>query len=232
MTDLIFPPPAPILVPLRDGSGFYPVTRIFCVGRNYADHAREMGAEVDREAPFYFTKSPAHLVLSGTTVPYPPGTKTFHHEMEFVVALGAPGFRVAAEEAMGLVFGYAAGLDMTRRDLQAEAKDKRRPWDTAKDFENAAVLGPLTRAADFGLPGPQAITLTLNGEPVQRSHLSEMVWSVPGIIAHLSTLYRLAPGDLIYTGTPAGVGPVTPGDRLHGEIDGLAPVDLTIAAAE
>ncbi|WP_413865145.1 fumarylacetoacetate hydrolase family protein, partial [Albidovulum sp.] len=187
MTDILFPPPAPVLVPLRDGAGFYPVIRIFCVGRNYADHAKEMGGEVDREAPFYFTKSPAHLVLSGATVPYPPGTKDFHHEMEFVVALGAEGFRVPEARAMDLVFGYAAGLDMTRRDLQGVAKDKRRPWDTGKDFENAAVLGPLTRAADFGLPGPQAITLTLNGEPVQRSHLSEMVWSVPEIVAHLST---------------------------------------------
>lgn len=232
MTDILFPPPAPVLVPLRDGSGFLPVTRIFCVGRNYADHAREMGGEVDREAPFYFTKSPAHLTLTGATIPYPPGTADFHHEMEFVVALGAEGFRVAADKAMDLVFGYAAGLDMTRRDLQAAAKDKRRPWDTGKDFENAAILAPLTRAAEFGLPGPQAITLLLNGEPVQRSHLSEMVWSVPEIIAHLSTLYHLRPGDLIYTGTPAGVGPVRPGDRLHGEIDGVAPIDLTIAAAE
>ncbi|WP_413869277.1 fumarylacetoacetate hydrolase family protein [Albidovulum sp.] len=232
MTSILFPPSAPVLVPLRDGAGFYPVSRIFCVGRNYADHAKEMGAEVDREAPFYFTKSSAHLVLSGATVPYPPGTRDFHHEMEFVVALGAAGFRVPEAQAMGLVFGYAAGLDMTRRDLQGAAKDKRRPWDTGKDFENAAVIGPLTRAGEFGLPGPQAITLDLNGEPVQRSHLSEMVWSVAEIIAHLSTLYHLAPGDLIYTGTPAGVGPVTPGDRLHGEIDGLGPVDLAIAAAE
>lgn len=232
MTDILFPPPAPVLVPLRDGTGFYPVARIFCVGRNYADHAKEMGAEVDREAPFYFTKSPAHLTPSGATVPYPPGTADFHHEMEFVVALGAAGFRVPAAKAMELVFGYAAGLDMTRRDLQAAAKDKRRPWDTGKDFENAAVIGPLTRAAEFGAPGPQAITLLLNGEPVQRSHLSEMVWSVAEIIAHLSTLYHLRPGDLIYTGTPAGVGPVRPGDRLHGEIDGLAAVDLTIAAAD
>ena len=232
MTSILFPTPAPVLVPLRDGAGFYPVSRIFCVGRNYADHAKEMGAEVDREAPFYFTKSSAHLVLSGATVPYPPGTRDFHHEMEFVVALGAAGFRVPEAQAMGLVFGYAAGLDMTRRDLQGAAKDKRRPWDTGKDFENAAVIGPLTRAGEFGLPGPQAITLDLNGEPVQRSHLSEMVWSVAEIIAHLSTLYHLAPGDLIYTGTPAGVGPVTPGDRLHGEIDGLGPVDLAIAAAE
>jgi fumarylpyruvate hydrolase len=232
MTDILFPPPAPVLVPLRDGSGFYPVSRIFCVGRNYADHAREMGGEVDREAPFYFTKSPAHLTLSGATVAYPPGTEDFHHEMEFVFAIGTEGFRVPVARAMDHVFGYAAGLDMTRRDLQAAAKDKRRPWDTGKDFENAAVIGPLTRAAEFGAPGPQAITLLLNAEPVQRSHLSEMVWSVPEIVAHLSTLYHLRPGDLIYTGTPAGVGPVAPGDRLHGEIDGLAPVDLTIASAE
>lgn len=232
MTDILFPPPAPVLVPLRDGSGFFPVTRIFCVGRNYADHAREMGHEVDREAPFYFTKSPAHLTLTGATIPYPPGTKDFHHEMEFVVALGAEGFRVPVEKAMDLVFGYGAGLDMTRRDLQGAAKDKRRPWDTGKDFENAAILAPLTRAAEFGLPGPQAITLLLNGEPVQRAHLSEMVWSVPEIVAHLSTLYHLGPGDLIYTGTPAGVGPVKPGDRLHGEIDGLAPVEVTIAGAD
>ncbi|MBC7141465.1 MAG: fumarylacetoacetate hydrolase family protein, partial [Rhodobacteraceae bacterium] len=144
MTDILFPPPAPVLVPLRDGSGFFPVTRIFCVGRNYADHAREMGHEVDREAPFYFTKSPAHLTLTGATIPYPPGTKDFHHEMEFVVALGAEGFRVPVEKAMDLVFGYGAGLDMTRRDLQGAAKDKRRPWDTGKDFENAAILAPLT----------------------------------------------------------------------------------------
>ncbi len=232
MTDILFPPPAPVLVPLRDGAGLYPVARIFCVGRNYADHAKEMGQEVDREAPFYFTKSPAHLILSGETVPYPPGTQDFHHEMEFVVALGAGGFRVAEDEAMGLVFGYAAGLDMTRRDLQGQAKDKRRPWDAGKDFENAAVVGPLTPAAAFGRPGPQALRLDLNGRPVQRALLSDMVWSVAGIIAHLSTLYHLGPGDLIFTGTPAGVGPVSPGDRLHGEIDGLAPVDLAIAAAE
>ncbi len=232
MTGILFPPPAPVLVPLRDGAGFYPVTRIFCVGRNYADHAKEMGAEVDREAPFYFTKTPAHLTLSGAVIPYPPGTQDFHHEMEFVVALGGAGFRVPAERAMDLVLGYGAGLDMTRRDLQGQAKDKRRPWDTGKDFEHAAILGPLTRAAEFGLPGPQAITLLVNGEPAQRAHLSDMVWTVAEIVAHLSTLYHLAPGDLIMTGTPAGVGPVRPGDRLHGEIDGLAPVDLTIAAAE
>ncbi|MCB2115150.1 MAG: fumarylacetoacetate hydrolase family protein [Rhodobacteraceae bacterium] len=231
MSDLLFPPPAPVLAPMRDGKGFVPVNRIFCVGRNYADHAKEMGAEVDREAPFYFTKSNAHLTLSGTTIPYPPGTSDFQHEMEFVVVLGAPGFRVTPEDAPGLILGYAAGLDMTRRDLQGAAKDKRRPWDTGKDFEHAAILGPISPAGEFGRPGPQGITLLLNGEPVQRSTLSEMVWSVPDLIAHLSTLYHLAPGDLIFTGTPAGVGPVNPGDRLRGEVQGLAPLTLTIGGA-
>ena len=232
MTKLLFPAPEPVTVPLRDEDAAFPVNRIFCVGRNYADHAKEMGHEVDREAPFYFTKSPAHLIHSGVTVPYPPGTADFHHEMEFVVALGAPGFRVAEAEAMGLVFGYAAGLDMTRRDLQGAAKDKRRPWDTGKDFENAAVIGPISRAADFGAPGPQAISLHLNGKPVQQARLADMVWSVSELIAHLSTLYHLAPGDLIFTGTPAGVGPVKPGDRLHGEVEGLAPVELAIVDPE
>lgn len=231
MTKLLFPAPEPVTVPLRDEDAAFPVNRIFCVGRNYADHAKEMGHEVDREAPFYFTKSPAHLIGSGSTIPYPPGTADFHHEMEFVVAIGASGFRVAEADAMGLVLGYAAGLDMTRRDLQGAAKDKRRPWDTGKDFENAAVIGPITRAADFGAPGPQAISLHVNGKPVQQAHLSDMVWSVAELIAHLSTLYHLQPGDLIFTGTPAGVGPVSPGDVLHGEVDGLAGVDLTIAAA-
>ncbi|MGB7322964.1 MAG: fumarylacetoacetate hydrolase family protein [Albidovulum sp.] len=232
MTNILFPTPAPVLLPLRDGSGFFPVTRIFCVGRNYADHAKEMGHEVDREAPFYFTKSPAHLSPSGITIPYPPGTKDFHHEMEFVVAIGAPGFRVAQDKALDLVFGYGAGLDMTRRDLQAQAKDKRRPWDTSKDFEHGAIAAPLSRAEEFGTPGPQTLSLLLNGEPVQRAHLSDTVWSVPEIIAHLSTLYHLGAGDLIFTGTPAGVGPVKPGDQLHGEVDGLAPVELMIAAPE
>jgi fumarylpyruvate hydrolase len=232
MTELLFPAPEPVTVPLRDEDTAFPVTRIFCVGRNYADHAKEMGHEVDREAPFYFTKSPAHLIPSGMSIPYPPGTADFHHEMEFVVAIGAPGFRVAAAEAMGLVLGYASGLDMTRRDLQGVAKDKRRPWDTGKDFENAAVIGPITRAGAFGAPGPQAISLHLNGKPVQQARLSDMVWPVPELIAHLSTLYHLRPGDLIFTGTPAGVGPVASGDRLRGEVEGLAPVELTIGDAE
>jgi len=229
MTDLLFSAPQAPLIPVQ-GGGLFPVRRIFCVGRNYADHAREMGAEIDREAPFYFTKSPAAVTLSGATIPYAAGTQELHHEMELIVALGAPAFRIGPHAAMAAVFGYACGLDMTRRDLQAQAKDKRRPWDTGKDFDDSAIVAPITPAAAFGTVGPQRIRLSVNGAPRQAAHLADMVWTVPEIVAHLSTLYRLQRGDLIFTGTPAGVGAVVPGDRIRGEIDGLMPVELTIAA--
>lgn len=221
----IFDVPAPPLIPVEGEAGGYPIGRIFCVGRNYAAHAAEMGNEVDREAPFYFTKSPGSAVLSGAEVPYPPGTTDYHHEMEFCFALGREVFRADPDTAGEAVFAGGAALDMTRRDLQAAAKDKRRPWDTGKDVEGSAVFGPLRRGF---VPSGQAITLAVNGEVRQSAHLSEMVWSVPEIIAHLSTLYHLRPGDLVLTGTPAGVGPVVAGDRLWGEIEGLPPVALSI----
>jgi len=205
--------PAPLL--LGDDLSF-PVGRIFCVGRNYVAHAAEMGAEVDREAPFYFTKTPIHLRPSGTVLPYPPGTADLHHEVEYVLALGDGA----------AVVGCGVGLDMTRRDLQAAAKDKRRPWDTGKDFEGSAVIGPLS-------PGEAAphsmLRLTVNGELRQEAPLSDMVWSPDEIRTHLATLYTLGPGDLIMTGTPAGVGPVGPGDHLVGTVEGLAPVELTLS---
>ena len=232
MSDTLFPAPDWPSLPVAGSQARFPVRRIFCVGRNYAAHAAEMGNEVDRAAPFYFTKSPLAVVESGATVAYAPGTADLHHEMEFVVALGRPGFRVAAEAAMALVFGYAAGLDMTRRDLQAAAKARQRPWDLAKDFEDSAVLAPITPAGNFGVIGDQRIALSVNGAPRQEARLSDMVWSVPELIADLSRFYHLAPGDLIFTGTPAGVGAVGAGDRIRGEIDGLAPVDLTLGAAE
>ncbi|HRO15089.1 MAG TPA: fumarylacetoacetate hydrolase family protein [Paracoccus sp. (in: a-proteobacteria)] len=222
---MLFPAPALQTLPVHGRAGAYPVNRIFCVGRNYAEHAREMGAEVDREAPFYFTKSPASLIPSGSALPYPPGTSDLHHEVELVVALGAPAFRADAGTAERAVFGYACGLDMTRRDLQAAAKDKRRPWDTGKDFEGSAVIAPLTPASDFAV-ADQPIRLRVNGQLRQDGRLSELVFGVPELIAHLSTLYHLGPGDLIMTGTPAGVGPVVAGDRIEGEIGGLAPVHL------
>ncbi|AGT10320.1 fumarylacetoacetate hydrolase family protein [Paracoccus aminophilus] len=232
MTEMLFPPAAPKSIAVHDEAGRYPVNRIFCVGRNYAAHAAEMGNEVDREAPFYFLKGPHAVQESGTVLPYPPGTADFHYELELVVAIGAPAFRIGADQVENVVFGYGLGLDMTRRDLQARSKDKRQPWDTGKDVEGSAVLGPLTRRAAFGAVAAQRIHLALNGQIRQDAHLSDMVWSVAEIIADLSRLYHLAPGDLIMTGTPAGVGAVTAGDRLEGGIDGLGGITLTIGRAE
>ncbi|WP_240517237.1 fumarylacetoacetate hydrolase family protein [Paracoccus salipaludis] len=229
MTATIFPAPVPPTVPVSGEAAAFPVRRIFCVGRNYAAHAAEMGVEVDREAPFYFTKSAFSLAGAGT-LPYPPGTGDYHHEVELVVALGRPAFRIDPDEAMGCVWGYAVGLDMTRRDLQAVAKSKQRPWDLGKDVENSAVIGALTPAAAFQ-PGEQRITLHVNGEPRQDAPLSDMVWSIPELIADLSRYYHLQPGDLIYTGTPAGVGAVQPGDRLEARVEGLEPLDVAIGPA-
>ncbi len=228
-TAYCFPVPDVPAVPVVNIGGRYPVRRIFCVGRNYAAHAAEMGFAADREAPFYFTKSASALVLSGAAIPYPPGTANCHHEMEFVVALGAPLFQASPAEAEAAVFGYAAGLDMTRRDLQFAARDKGRPWSFGKDFENSAVIGPITPSARFGAVGEQAIALSVNGEIRQQARLSELIWSVPELLAYLSGYYHLGPGDLLYTGTPAGVGPVRPGDRLLGTVEGLEPVNLEIA---
>jgi fumarylpyruvate hydrolase len=229
---MLFDLPAVPAVPICGEDALFPVHRVFCVGRNYEAHAREMGDVPQREAPIWFTKAPAAICLGDRTIPYPPGTKNCHYEMECVVAIGAPGFRVVAAEAMSLVFGYAAGLDLTRRDLQNAAKAKGYPWDTGKDFENAAVIGPITPAPVFGSLGDQRIALTQNGAMKQEARLSDMIWSVAELIEDLSTMYHLVPGDLIYTGTPAGVGPIAPGDKLEGMIEGLAPVTLTIAQAE
>ena len=225
----LFDVPNPPLVPIagQDHKG-WPVRRIFCVGRNYAAHAAEMGHEVDREAPFYFTKSAHALCLTGSQVAYPSGTQDCHYEMEFVVAIGTDAVDIAEEDAMTAVFGYAAGIDLTRRDLQAAAKHKRRPWDLGKDFENAAIIAPITPAADFGPVGAQTIQLALEGQVVQSAQLSDMVWSVPEVICDLSRYYHLRAGDLIYTGTPAGVGPVSPGQQLQGQIDGLDPITIDI----
>lgn len=228
----IFAPRETVGVPIVGDEKLYPVGRIFCVGRNYAEHAKEMGHEVDREAPFYFTKPASAILASGATIPYPPGTENFHHEMEFVVALGSPAFRVAEEDAMAAVFGYACGLDLTRRDLQQAAKEKGRPWDIAKAFENSAVITAITPAARFGAIGSQRIHLSVNGETRQDSRLSDLIWSVPALISHLSRYYHLVAGDLIYTGTPAGVGKLVAGDRLEGGIDGLELIALTIGPAE
>jgi fumarylpyruvate hydrolase len=218
-------------VPVRGECAEFPVHRIFCVGRNYAEHAKEMGVEVDREAPFYFTKSPLTIVPTGATVPYPPGTENYHYEMELVIAIGAPAWKVSVEDAPKAILGFATGLDMTRRDLQLAARAKQRPWDLGKDFEQSSVIAPITRAAAFTV-GDQPIRLTVDGAVKQDAKLSNLVWSGAELVSHLSHYYHLAPGDLIYTGTPAGVGAVLPGDVIAGTIDGLDPVALTVGAPE
>ncbi len=229
--DLIFPAPLPATLSI-EGGGRLPVNRIFCVGRNYEAHAAEMGTEVDREEPFWFLKGAYATTESGATVPYPPGTQNYHHEIELVVALNKGGFRVRAEDANGLILGYAAGLDMTRRDLQMVARAKGRPWDTGKNFEHSAVIGPIALAHRIGHPTTGRIVLDVNGVTKQDADLNELAWKIPELIAHLSTLYHLQPGDIIMTGTPAGVGAVQPGDVLQGEIAGVGKVTLTISTAE
>ncbi len=228
----LFSSPAWPTVPVKGEADVYPVHRIFCVGRNYAAHAAEMGVEVDREAPFYFTKSALTTQASDTTVAYPPETANFHYEMELVIAIGKPVFRADKAQASDAIFGYACGLDMTRRDIQLEARAKQRPWDLGKDVEQSAVFAPITKAAEFAAIGPQAIHLEVNGETRQSAHLSDLIWKVEEIVSHLSRFYHLAPGDLIMTGTPAGVGAVVAGDVITGGIDGLEPVTLKIGAAE
>ena len=232
MSELLFDAPQLKTISVIGKTARYPVSRIFCVGRNYAAHAAEMGNEVDRSAPFYFTKSLSATVLSGANVAYPPGTSNYHYEMELVVAIGSPVFRVDKAKAWEAVYAYGCGLDMTRRDLQIAEREKKRPWDLGKDVEQSAVFAPLTQAGEFGPIGSQKIQMTLNGELKQDAVLSEMIWKVDEIISHLSGYYHLQPGDLIMTGTPAGVGPVEPGDVISGSIDGLTPISLTIDIAE
>ena len=232
MPTLKFPAPKLQLLPIVGDVDMYPVSRIFCVGRNYVAHAAEMGGEVDREAPWYFTKSAQALCQSDETVPYPAGTSNYHHEMELVVALGNPAFQVERGRAMDTVFGYACGLDMTRRDRQQDGKDARRPWSLGKDVENGAVIGAITPKLDMAPLGPQRIALQVNGETRQDAMLSDMVWAVDELISHLSQYYHLNAGDLIMTGTPAGVGPVIAGDVIAGQIDGLAPISHRISELE
>jgi fumarylpyruvate hydrolase len=231
VSTFLFSPPATVAAPIRGRSERFPIRRIFCVGRNYEAHAKEMGSVVDREAPFYFTKAAEHVAPSGSTIAYPPGTSSYHYEMELVVAIGRGAFRVSEAQALDHVFGYACGLDMTRRDLQAAAKEKQRPWDIGKDVEQSAVVGDIAPAADSGHPTTGRIELRVNGQTKQSSDLSLLIHGVPAVVAHLSQFYHLQPGDLIYTGTPEGVGAVKPGDRLEGSIENVGTLAVQIGEA-
>ena len=213
-------------VPVVGDTATFPVRRIYCVGRNYAAHAREMGADPTREAPFFFTKPADAIVLDGATLPYPQATRNLHHEIELVVALKSGGANVPVDTALDLVYGYGVGLDMTRRDLQNAAKAAGKPWDMGKGFDRSAPITAIRPAEAIGHPSKGAVWLKVNGEVKQTGDLADLIWSVPETIAYLSGLVELAPGDLIFTGTPEGVGPVVAGDLLEGHIDGVG--DLTI----
>jgi fumarylpyruvate hydrolase len=207
-------------VAIAGGTPAFPVRRIFCVGRNYAEHSREMGATDLKAPPFFFTKPAEAVVASGSVVPFPGRTTNLHHEIELVVALGG------ARE----IFGYAAGIDLTRRDVQAQVKKEGKPWDTSKGFEHSAPISTIAPAADIGYPSRGRIWLEVNGESRQDGDIADMIWGVPEILAELATWFEIQAGDLVFTGTPAGVGPLLPGDRVHGGVDGIGQLELTMAA--
>ena len=220
----------PVLVPIQNTQENYPVNRLFFVGQNYESHAKEMGSKANKKSPFFFTKSLSAYVPSGSTISYPPGTKNFHHEMELVVAIGKPVFEVGTQAAKESIFGYACGLDMTRRDLQTDARSKGLPWDIAKDVEKSAVLSAIAPVKTIGHPMSGLIELSVNGEIRQSADLRELVNSPAELIAYLSNFYHLRPGDLIYTGTPSGVGPVVPGDQIEGYIQEVGTISLSISS--
>ena len=225
---LAFPAEPTTTVKIDGSADSFPVRRVYCVGRNYLAHAREMGAD-EREAPFFFTKFADTVVPSGSELAYPPRTSDFHYEGELVIAIGAPASKVSVNDAMLSVFGFACGLDMTRRDLQLIARDKGRPWDMGKNFSQAAVMGPITRRDEVGDLTGKMLTLKVNGAVAQQTDLELLIWSCAEIISELSHYDDLAPGDVIYTGTPAGVGAVKPGDRIDLSIDGLTSIFALVA---
>jgi len=227
MVDYVIAPPPQAAVPVA-GGGFFPVRRIYCVGRNYAEHAREMGHDPNAEPPFFFAKPADAVVTDGADVPYPPRTENLHHEIELVAAIGTGGKDIAVADAMSHVWGYAVGIDLTRRDLQAWAKKGGKPWEVSKGFDHSAPIGTMVRAEGIATPLKGAIELRVNGETRQSADISDMTWDLPHVIAELSRYFELFPGDLIMTGTPAGVGAVVKGDRLEGSIAVIGTVECRI----
>ena len=227
MSDYVIAPPVPAALPIRGSDRMFPVRRIFCVGRNYAEHAIEMGHDPNREPPFFFQKNPDNVVLDGR-FPYPGMTSDVHHEIELVVALAKGGDNIPVEKALDCVYGYAVGLDMTRRDLQGEAKKMGRPWEVGKAVEASAPCGPLIPASKIGHPSKGAVWLDVNGQRRQTGDLSQLIWNIPDTIAYLSGLFTLAPGDLIMTGTPAGVGAVKKGDVMKGGVEGIGEIEVRV----
>ena len=228
MPEYVIPPSPQAYLPIAGSNAVFPIRRIFCVGRNYAEHAIEMGSDPTREPPFYFAKPADAVVIGGADMPYPTVTKSLHHEMELVVAIGTGGSSITIEDALKHVWGYCCGLDMTRRDIQNEAKKTGRPWDMGKGFDLSAPMGALIPAKGFD-PSKGLIELKVNGKVTQTSNLSKLIWSVPEVIANLSELVALAPGDLIMTGTPEGVAAVVRGDLLVGTVEGVGEVRTRIA---
>jgi fumarylpyruvate hydrolase len=217
-------------VPVAGSDQRFPVGRIYCVGRNYAEHAKEMGGNPDREPPFFFMKAANSVVENGATLDYPVGTKDLHHEIEMVVAIAKGGKNIPVEKALEHVWGYAVGIDMTRRDLQGEAKKTGRPWEMGKSFDQSAPITPIKPASQIGHPSKGAITLKVNGQVKQQGDIAQMIWNVSEQINYLSSLVTLQPGDLIFSGTPAGVGPVQRGDKLEGHVDGVGDLSVTYRA--
>lgn len=224
----VFPAPAQAAIPIVGSDEFFPVRRIYCVGRNYAAHAREMGFDPDREPPFFFLKPADAIIASGATIPYPAKTENFHYEIELVVAIGTGGRDIPVDDALDHVFGYAVGIDLTRRDLQMQAREMGRPWDMGKGFDQSAPCAPLVRAGTARVDHGR-IWLKVNGETRQDSDLSKLIWNVPETISYLSAYMELQPGDIIFTGTPEGVGPIVRGDYVTGHVDGLPDIEIRIS---
>ena len=227
MSDYVIAPPPQVAVPVA-GGGLFPVRRVYCVGRNYAEHAREMGHDPDAEPPFFFSKPADALVTNGADTPYPSESANYHHEIELVAAIGTGGRNIAVADAFSHVWGYAVGLDMTRRDVQAWAKKAGKPWETAKGFDRSGPIGALVPAANLATPLKGAIELKVNGAVRQSADISDMIWDLPHVISELSRYFELFPGDLIFTGTPAGVSAVNKGDKLEGSVAGVGTVVTTI----